>query len=75
MHGRQHAFRAERGVVDQAVDRPEILAQAFDQVGDLLDLGKVERNEMERTAPCAPCLLDRRCELIAFLSARPPITE
>ena len=39
---------ADRGIVDQAEQRTEILAQAFHQTRNLADLAEVERHEMQR---------------------------
>ena len=58
---------AQRGVVDEPVDRPEILPQLLDEVRDLLDVSEIERHEMERPRTRLLGVFDRRGELIVHL--------
>ncbi len=68
VHDRERTLGAHRGVVDQAVDRSEVLADLLDQAGYGLDLAEIERHEVDLAALCALCLGDRRRQLRAGLA-------
>ena len=49
MHGRQQPVGAERRIVDEPVERAELLAQPLHQARDRLGLAEIERDEMQRS--------------------------
>jgi hypothetical protein len=42
VHRREQAFCAKAGIVDEAVDRAEFVAQAFDEGGNGIDVAEIE---------------------------------
>ena len=54
VHRRQHAVGAERSVVDQGIERPELLAQLAHQVRYLLDVAEIEGVELKSALARAP---------------------
>jgi hypothetical protein len=59
VHGGKQALGADAGIVDEAVDRTELVAQSFDESGDGVDIAEVEG--AKRNAPLAlRCCRNRR---------------
>ena len=69
VHRRQHAVGAERSVVDQGIERPELLAQLAHQVGYLLDVAEIEGVELKSALARAPGIGDRGGYLLARSAA------
>ena len=51
MHQRQRAGQPERSVVNESVERTELLAEVPDQLGDVVDLAEIERHKRKRALP------------------------
>ena len=65
MHGCEQAFGAEASIVDEAVDRAELVTDKFCERRDRVDHGEVAGTEMQ--APFGEA--DRRPELVALRAA------
>src|SRR5262249_47183078 len=64
-HQRQRAIGAKSGIVHQAVNWPETLAQSGDEALHLADVGEIERKEADRILALLRGLGHRCGELIA----------
>ena len=65
VHRGQKAAGAERRVVDEPVDRPELFAQPYDQIVNAGDLRQIERSEVKRALSFALNLAHRGVYFLA----------
>jgi len=68
VHQRENTVGPNRGVIDQPVNGPEILANLFDQRGNGFDLTQIEGNEVEFALLRAGHHFNRRCEILVELA-------
>jgi hypothetical protein len=59
----QGASEADRRIVDEPVERPEVLPHRLDQRGNVVDLGQIKRDEVKGSGIVAPGFLHRQRQL------------